>query len=112
MATPKPTTYVPDAKGDFVIDKDPDATLDYSFDWTAWLALNPGDAIADAEFIVDPSLTVVNQSNDGNTATVWLSGGTAPTGAPNKLRVTCRITTTNTPSRIDDRSIFLKIVER
>lgn len=112
MATPKPTTYFVDSKGDFVIDRDTDAQLDYSFDWTAWLALNPGDAISAVEFIVDPTLTVVNQSHDASTATVWLTGGTKPDEGPNKLRVTCRITTTNTPPRIDDRSIFLRIVER
>lgn len=112
MATPKPTTYVVDRQGDFVIDRDTDAQLDYAFDWSAWLALNPGDAIAEAEFIVDPTLTIVNQSFDATTATVWLTGGTKPTTGPNKLRVTCRITTTNTPPRIDDRSIFLRIVER
>lgn len=112
MATLKPTTYVVDSKGDYVIDRDTDAQLDYAFDWAAWLALNPGDAIADAEFIVDPSLTVVQSSFDATTATVWLTGGTKPATGPNKLRVTCRITTTNTPPRIDDRSIFLRIVDR
>lgn len=112
MATLKPTTYVVDSKGDYVIEKDPDATLDYAFDWTQWLALNPGDSIAGVEFIADPSLTVESQAFDANTATVWLSGGVAPTGAPNKLRVTCRITTTNSPPRIDDRSVFLRIVQR
>ncbi|AVQ81644.1 phage fiber-tail adaptor protein [Variovorax sp. PMC12] len=111
MATIKPTTYVVD-RGEAVIEKDPDATLDYAFDWSAWLALNPGDSIAGAEFIVDPTLTVVDQAFDATTATVWLSGGTKPATGPNKLRVTCRITTTNTPPRIDDRSVFLKIVER
>ncbi|WPG35291.1 hypothetical protein [Variovorax sp. EBFNA2] len=112
MATLKPTTYVADSRGDLVIDRDTDAQLDYSFDWSAWLALNPGDAIASVEFNVDSSLTVVNQSHDATTATVWLTGGTKPVTGPNKLRVTCRITTTNTPPRIDDRSVFLRIVER
>jgi hypothetical protein len=111
MATLKPTTYVVD-RGEAVIEKDPDATLDYAFDWSAWLALNPGDSIASAEFIVDLTLTVVDQAFDATTATAWISGGTKPISGANKLRVTCRITTTNTPPRIDDRSIFLKIVER
>lgn len=112
MATTKPTTYLVSSSGKAVIEKDPDATLDYSFDWAAWLAL-VGDNIASVEFIADPSLTVENISHDDTTATVWLSGGTKPAAPePNALRVTCRITTTNVPPRIDDRSIFLKIVER
>lgn len=111
MAISKPTTYVLD-RGDFVIERDTNAQLDYAFDWSAWLALNPGDQIASAQFIVDPSLTIVQESFDATTATVWLTGGTKPAEGPNKLRVTCRITTTNTPPRIDDRSVFLKIVER
>jgi len=41
-----------------------------------------------------------------------LSGGTKPASGPNKLRVTCRITTANNPARIDDRSVFLAILER
>lgn len=112
MAILKPTTYEIDRSGDFVIEKDPDAVLDYPFDWSAWLALNNGDQIAGAVFEVDPSLSIVDQAFDATTATVWLSGGTKPAAGPNKLRVTCRITTTNSPPRIDDRSIFLRIVER
>jgi hypothetical protein len=112
MATLKPTTYEVDRHGDPVIRKDPDATLDYAFDWTAWLALNPGDSIASVQFLVDSSLTVENQAFDAKTATVWLSGGTKPASGANKLRVTCRITTTNSPPRIDDRSVFLEILER
>ncbi len=112
MATQKPTTYVIDRYGDRVIQKDPDATLDYPFDWTQWLALNPGEAIASVEFIVDPSLTIVDQGFDGTTATVWLKGGIKPASGANKLRVTCRITTTNVPAWIDDRSVFVEIVDR
>ncbi|WP_398493375.1 hypothetical protein [Variovorax sp.] len=111
MATQKPTTYVLD-RSDLVIEKDPNAVLDYAFDWAAWLTLNGGDTIASVEFVVDPSLTVVDFGFDGTTATVWLSGGVKPVSGPNKLRVTCRITTTNAPARVDDRSIFLRIVER
>lgn len=112
MATQKPTSYERDRAGDLVIDKDPNAVLDYPFDWAAWLTLNGGDTIASAEFIVDPSLTVVLQASDSTTATVWLSGGVKPATGSNKLRVTCRITTNNTPPRTDDRSIFLRMVER
>lgn len=103
-------TYVIKSNGKAVIPKDPNATLDYAFVWTDYLA-DITDTIAAVEFVVDPSLTITNEDFDSHTATVWLSGGTVPAaGVANELRVTCRITTTE--GRIDDRSIFLKIVER
>jgi hypothetical protein len=89
-------------------DKDPDATLDYSIDWSAWLP--SGDAIStaawstsDAELVVEGSPA---PSVSAGVATVWLSGGTAGT----HYTVTCRVTTTG--GRIDDRSIRLRCVER
>lgn len=103
-------TYVVKSNGKAVIQKDPNAVLDYGFNWAAYLA-DITDTIVDAEFVVDPSLTITQQGFDDTTATVWLSGGTAPAAPlPNELRVTCRITTAE--GRVDDRSIFLKIVER
>lgn len=110
MATITVDTYVLKGKR-WVIEKDPNAQLDYAFDWARYLA-DLGDEIQSVEWVVDPSLTVESSGFDATTATVWLSGGTA-TEEGGYLRVTCRITTTNTPiPRIDDRSIYLKIVER
>jgi hypothetical protein len=110
MATESVETYDIKSNGKAVIQKDPDAELDYAFVWTKYLA-NVTDTIIAVEFIVDPTLEVTREQFDSTTATVWLSGGVAPLPpAPNELRVTCRITTLE--GRIDDRSIFLKIVER
>lgn len=103
-------TYTVKSNGKAVIPKDPNATLDYAFVWTDYLA-DITDTIASATFVVDPTLTITQQGFDSTTATVWISGGVAPVPPlPNELRVTCRITTTE--GRTDDRSIFLKIVER
>lgn len=88
------------------INKDPDAVLDYPFDWAPWLK-GVGDTIVSATFEVDPPLTITRQAFDAMTATVWLSGGVVGSGS---LRVTCRIVTLD--GRTDERSIFLKIVER
>ena len=107
MATVNIDTYKLVGKN-WTIEKDADAQLDYGFDWTKYLDA-VGDTIAAVDFVVDPLLAKVNESHDTKTATVWLSGGAGATAA---LRVTCRITTTNTPPRIDDRSIFLKIVPK
>lgn len=92
----------------WVISKDPNATLDYGFDWTRWLAAI-SDTIVDAEFIVDPSLVITGQGFDSTHATVWLSGGSAMLG-DGPIRVTSRITTLG--GRTDDRSIYLHMLER
>lgn len=85
------------------IDKDPDATLDYSWDWSTWL---DGDTISSRSFVVDTGLTVVSSQEVAGVVTAFISGGTAG----QLLRATCRIVTAL--GRTDDRSIVLKIVER
>lgn len=87
--------------------KDPNATLDYTFDWTDFLA-PIGDTIASVTWVLSTGLTKVSQSNTTTTATAFVSGGTVGDTAT----LTCRITTNSTPPRVDDRSVFLKIVER
>lgn len=87
------------------IRKDADATLDYQFDWSAYLT-DPADAIASGSFIVEGGLTIHSQVFGQSAAVVWLSGGSVGL----TYRVTCRITTNG--GRTDERSIFLKIVER
>lgn len=84
--------------------KDPDAKLDWIFDWSSWLA--PGETITASEFIVSAGLTVTASSNTTISATVWLSGG--QTGQV--YQVTNRITTNQ--NRIDDRSIRIRVVNR
>lgn len=85
--------------------KDPNATLDYTFDWTAYLT-PLADTIASVSWVLPVGLTNVSQSNTTMTATVFVSGGTLG----ESLQLTCRITTAG--GRTDDRSITLKIVER
>jgi hypothetical protein len=109
-------TYVVDASGRRVILKDPDAELDYTWNWTDYLA-QVGDVIAAIEIVLDDSiehgLTVESSGYNDTHVTAWISGGRLPTDEDRALlRVTCRITTDNTPPRIDDRSIYLKIKQR
>lgn len=85
--------------------KDPDAVLDYTFDWTAWL-LPLLDTIVTATFIPDTGLTVQSQSHTTTTATAFVAGGAVGTS----MNLTCRITTAG--GRTDDRTIVLKIVNR
>lgn len=91
--------------GKYVIPKDPNAVLDYSFDWGPWLT-RINDTIASVEWIVETPLVLQSQNNSDTAAIAFIAGGIAG----KTLRVTCRITTVG--GRIDDRSIFLKIVER
>jgi hypothetical protein len=85
--------------------KDPNAVLDYTFDWTPYLTpLN--DTISAVTWVLATGLTQVSQSNTPTTATVFVSGGVVG----ETLKLTCRVTTAG--GRTDDRSIDLKIVER
>lgn len=84
--------------------KDPDATLDWVWDWNEWL--DEGETISTSTFIVSVGITVSSTSNTTKTATVWLSGGTAG----QVYQVTNRINTSS--GRTDDRSITIRVTER
>ena len=84
--------------------KDPDAVLDYSFVWTAWLS--DGETISDSEVTVETGLTKNSDTDNDNTVTVWLSGGTAG----EDYNVTCHIVTSE--GREDDRTMIIKCRER
>ena len=83
--------------------KDPNAVLDYTVDWTRWLA---GDQIATSDWLVPTGLAKMADSKTGSTATVWLSGGTAG----QSYTVTNRITTA--AGRTEDRSFIVTVEER
>lgn len=85
--------------------KDPDAVLDYTFDWEPWLT-PATDTITGVTWVPDDGLTVDSSQNTTTTATAFISGGTAG----ETLRLTCRITTAG--GRTDDRTITFKIVNR
>lgn len=89
--------------------KDPDAILDYSWDFSN--VIDDGDSIATVEFIVDDpesGLVVVNQTLQGNVGVAWLSGG-----VPGQTwGVTCRYHTASTPARVDDRTLYFSIKDR
>lgn len=72
----------------FDFTKDPDDDLNYSFDWSRWLA---GDTITGLEIIATSGITVESSTFTGTSSTVYLSGGTE--GRP--YDVTHRITTVN-----------------
>lgn len=91
------------------IPKDPDAILDYSEDWTAWLA---GDVVLSAIVVFPDPLSTLIQApgkaivNDGSIVTVWLTGGRINFTEQATLRIT------TAAGRVDDRSMFFKIKDR
>jgi hypothetical protein len=92
--------------GKATIDKDPDALLDYTIDFTSWLVgtdtIQIATAIASANGVTVQDTVVVS----GKKVTLWLSGGTAGT----KVSVTVRVQTV--AGRTDDRTVYFKITER
>ena len=95
--------------------KDPDAVLDYKFDWKAetngngdtdWLA--SGETISSRTVTVPDGITKDSDSlTDTNTSvTVGFSGGTAG----NDYEVACKIATS--ASRTDERTIKIQVRER
>lgn len=84
--------------------KDPQATLDYLFDWSSWLAA--AETITASTVTTTTGITVQSSSNTTTTATVWLTGGTLGTAC----QVTNHITTN--AGRQDDRTITVTIRDR
>lgn len=82
-------------------EKDPDAVLDWVWDWSEWLA--PGETISVSTMTVSAGLGLDSQSNTLATATAWLSGGEP--GTP--YLVSNRITTS--AGRTDELSITIRV---
>lgn len=84
--------------------KDPDAVLDYQWDWSSWLPT--GDTIASATVTAETGLTVDSYSNTATAVTAWLSGGMVG----ESYSVTCRVVTAD--GRTDDRTITLLVTQQ
>lgn len=85
-----------------IISKDPDAVLDYIFDWTPYL-VNISDVLDSVAYELSSGLTQTRAVNTETQAKSYVGGGVLGTTE----FVTCRITTVG--GRIDDRTIHLKI---
>lgn len=90
------------------IEKDPNAILDYSEDWATWCEDAGNDTIVTHDILFEDAstLALVSSSVTANVVTAFISGGTAGTTE----RVVFRVGTSG--GRTDDRSIYLKIVDR
>lgn len=92
------------------IDKDVEAQLTYTFDWSEWL--ETGDAISAATYSAaarrnDPTpITIVTSGVQGNTTYVELSGGQLD----KTYIITCRVTTSD--GLVDRRNFRVNVVAR
>jgi len=86
--------------------KDPDAVLDYKWDWSDWLA--SGETISSHTIAPVTGITKDSsaETDTDTSVTAWYSGGTVLID----YEVTCQIVTSD--SRTDDRTITLKVRER
>lgn len=87
--------------------KDPQSVLDYAVDWSEWLAT--GDTITSSSWTVsgpDSGLVIDTDTNDDNSATVWLSGGT--------LSKTYSVVNTivTDQGRGDERTIRITVIDK
>lgn len=84
--------------------KDPNAVLDYTLSWDAWLV--DGDTITTCTATATTGITVQSVSNTTTDSTVWLAGGTSG----QSYDVTMRVTTNG--GRIDERTITITCKEQ
>lgn len=87
-------------------EKDPEAVLDYSVDWTDFL--ETAETIFSSQWFSPAGITVDSNGHTNKVATVWLSGGTVGSS----YELTNRITTDNDPARVDERTIIISIVNK
>ena len=87
-----------------IFKKDPDAVLDFAFDWSSWLA--ESETINTYTVTVMSGLTLYSDSQADGVVTVWLSGGTAG----NWYTVACRIVTS--AGRTDERTMRIRVEDR
>lgn len=99
------TSILRDSKGRYLSVKDPNAVLDYSFDWSEWIT-DAADEITSFSFDCGGGIVAGASSRDNAVITVFVSGGFV--GAEGSI--TCRINTAG--GRTDDRTLYLKILEK
>lgn len=86
------------------IAKDPDAILDYGFDWSDWLA--DGEVLSTSTWTVPAGITKDLESNSSTGSLVWLSGGTPG------VSYDCVNHVVSSAAREDDRTLKIVVRER
>ena len=86
--------------------KDPDAVLDYKWDWSDWLASGETISSHTIPTVTGITLDSSSETDTDTSVTAWYSSGTALID----YDVTCQIVTSD--SREDDRTITLQVRDR
>lgn len=86
--------------------KDPDAVIDITFDWSNWLGDIGSAAISDISFTLN-GLNSIGTFYDDTKATVFISGGVVGVAST----IACKIKTNTTPSRTDERTVYIDILD-
>jgi len=84
--------------------KDPDAVLDFGFDWSDWLA--SGETLTASTWTVPAGISEGANQRDGTSVLIWLSAGTAG----ESYLISCKIVTSD--DRTDERSLTIMVEER
>lgn len=92
--------------------KDPDAVLDFVFDFAILGWLESGESITAYTVTADAGITVESDSNDGTAITVWLSGGTAGETYAVTVHITTSVSDGGGVYREEDRTMYIKVQER
>ena len=86
--------------------KSPTANLDFAVDWSDWLA--DGETIASSTWTSPDGLVIETTAYSNTQSVIWVSGGVINT----VHRVINTITTSNTPTRTDQRTVTIKVQDR
>jgi len=81
--------------------KDPQAVLDYGFDWSDWL--DTDDTVSTSTWNVPAGITKDSDTKTTTTTTIWLSAGTVG----RTYKITNRMVTAN--GRTVERSFYVKV---
>jgi hypothetical protein len=88
------------------IDKDPNAQINYTWDWTSWLTRSGSTSISTTSVTPDTGITVVGSpAISSGLVTAVVSGGTLN----GSYKLVCRINTND--GLIDERTIVVDVKE-
>jgi hypothetical protein len=85
-----------------------DDSANWSLKEDLWLDSSAGETVSTVVWDVPTGLTVDLETKDSWTATIWLSGGVAG----ESYSIGCEMTSDNSPARVDERTIKVKIKEK
>lgn len=86
----------------------PASSLDFSWDWSAWL--KSPETIAAFTVTASAGLALFSQTQSNGIVTTWAApqGLTVGTVVP----LVCTVTTSSTPARVESRTIWLIVQQR